>query len=310
MKVIFADTTHPSLMERLINAGYQCWYAGNLNASNAPEVLADAQGLVIRSRIRLDAVLLDRLPNLKWIARVGAGMENIDVLHARKMGIVCLHAPEGNRNAVAEHALGMLLALMNNLNRADRELRQGIWRREENRGHELAGRTVGLIGFGNTGSSLARILSGFNVRILAYDKYITGFSGGNVEESDMDMIYRQADILSLHVPLAEDTRYLVNLEMLRRFQKPIYLINTSRGQCVDTAGLLMAIQEGLVTGAALDVLEFESSSFEQLSGENSTLSALLKSEKVLLSPHIAGWTYESNQKMADVLFEKILKLRG
>jgi D-3-phosphoglycerate dehydrogenase / 2-oxoglutarate reductase len=309
MNIVFADTAHPSLMERLTGAGFNCRLAEELSASNAHEVFKEADGIVIRSRILIPAGLIDQLPRLRFIARVGAGMENIDVEHATSKGIHCLHAPEGNRNAVAEHALGMLLALMNNLVRADQEVRQGIWRREQNRGHELSGRTIGLIGFGNTGSAFAQRLSGFEVRILAYDKYRHGFSCGQVEESGMDEIYENADVLSLHVPLNTETRNLVHAEMLNRFNKPIYLVNTSRGSCVNTKDLLEAMDRHQVIGAALDVLDFETTSFEQLSGEDAVFKRLLQSEKVILSPHIAGWTFESNRRMADILFEKIMALR-
>jgi D-3-phosphoglycerate dehydrogenase len=308
MKVYFADTAHPSLMERLAQAGFDCLMPQALNAANASELLADATGIVIRSKIKITAGLIEKLPQLRFIARVGAGMENIDVDFATKKGIVCLHAPEGNRNAVAEHALGMLLALMNNLLRADREVRQGIWKREENRGYELSGLTVGLIGYGNTGAAFAKLLAGFDLTVLAYDKYKTGFGGGYVKESTPERIYSEADVLSLHVPLTQETTGLVGFEMLSRFKKPVYLINTSRGQCLKTADLLEAIDKGLVRGAALDVLEFEDVSFEQLNAGAETYQKLLQSEKVILSPHIAGWTFESSRRMADVLLKKILEL--
>lgn len=308
MKVYFADTAHPSLMERLAQAGFACLMPQALNAANASELLADAAGIVIRSKIKITAGLIEKLPQLRFIARVGAGMENIDVDFATKKGIVCLHAPEGNRNAVAEHALGMLLALMNNLLRADREVRQGIWKREENRGYELSGLTVGLIGYGNTGSAFAKLLAGFDLTVLAYDKYKTGFGGGYVKESTPERIYREADVLSLHVPLTQETTGLVGFEMLSRFKKPVYLINTSRGPCLKTVDLLEAIDKGMVKGAALDVLEFEDVSFEQLNAGAETYQKLLQSEKVILSPHIAGWTFESSRRMADVLLKKILEL--
>lgn len=309
MKVIFADTAHASLMERLTSAGFSCSLAEGLNEANAHMVLSQAEGIVIRSKIKLTAELLDQLPGLRFIARVGAGMENIAVEYAAARGIRCLHAPEGNRNAVAEHALGMLLALMNNLIRADREVRQGIWLREQNRGHELAGRTIGLIGYGNTGAAFAKRLAGFDVKILAYDKYKTGFSSHQVQESSMNEIFEHADVLSLHVPLADDTRNLLNIDLLGKFKKPVYLINTSRGPCVDTFGLLEALDKGIVAGAALDVLEFESTSFESVKSVPDVYKRLFASEKVILSPHIAGWTFESNQRMADILFEKIMQLR-
>jgi D-3-phosphoglycerate dehydrogenase len=309
MKILFADTTHPILWEQLNNAGFECVYLELLDRKKALEIISDFDGIVIRSRFKLDEEMLKQARKLKFIARVGAGMENIDVACAHNLGIVCLHAPEGNRNAVAEHALGMLLALFNNLLKADREVREGIWLREENRGVELSGKTVGIIGFGNTGNAFSKILSGFDIQLLAFDNALSNYQNEFVHEVSMLEIFEQADIVSLHVPLTELTQNLVCESWIRQFKKPIYLINTSRGACVKTIDLIAGLESGKIVGAALDVLEFESVSFEQVTKNDESFQYLLKSDKVILSPHIAGWTHESNLKMAQVLFDKIQALK-
>jgi D-3-phosphoglycerate dehydrogenase len=269
--------------------------------------IADYEGVVIRSRIKLDKEVLNAGINLRFIARAGSGLENIDVDHAKMLGIKCINAPEGNRDAVAEHAMGMLLSLFNHLNRADREVRQGIWKREANRGVELLGRTVGIIGYGNTGRALAKRLGGFGVLMYAYDKYKKGFSDSFVVETNMESIFQEADIVSLHVPLTEDTYHLLDDKFFEQLKNPIYLINTSRGAVVDTEALVWAIESGKVLGACLDVLEYEKFNFEQIENQEipDTLQYLLNSDKVIFSPHVAGWTLESNAKMAHVLAEKI-----
>jgi len=264
----------------------------------------------VRSRLKLDADFLKHAVNLKFIARAGAGMENIDVKAAEAKGIICMNAPEGNRNAVAEHALGMLLALMNNLVAADKEVREGNWYREENRGVELDGKTIGIVGFGNTGSAFAKKLSGFTSTILAFDPYTSVNTAifPHVKQTQMEALYSECDILSLHVPLTELTTYMVNDNYLSNFSKPIYLINTSRGKVVTTSSIVKGLEHGKIKGAALDVLEFESLSFESLSREQlpDSFRKLLSYKNVLLSPHIAGWTIESHRKISEVLAEKII----
>lgn len=270
-------------------------------------------GVVIRSRFLLDAEMIDKGYNLKFIARAGAGMENIDVAYAESKGIVCLNAPEGNRDAVGEHALGMLLSLLNKLNKADREVRDGIWLREENRGTELQGKTVGIIGFGNMGSAFAKKLSGFDVNILVYDKYvrIDKKKYPYVKQVSIEKIFKETDVLSLHIPLTDDTKFLVNDSFIKSFKKNIYLINTSRGKNVNTADLVKHLKTGKIKGACLDVSEYESISFENLADKkiSAPLQYLLKCENVALSPHIAGWTHESNEKIAQVLAKKIISLK-
>ncbi|MBK9291499.1 MAG: hypothetical protein IPM52_07725 [Bacteroidetes bacterium] len=307
-KVLFADTAHPSLTDLLEAQGFQCVGLGpDQGYNDCLEAIHDCVGLIIRSRFPVDQHLLDAAGQLRFIGRVGAGMENIDVEYAQAKGVICLNAPEGNRDAVAEQAIGMLLMLFNNLLRADSEVRQGIWRREANRGIEIGGKTIAIIGYGNTGGAFARKLSGFEARVLAYDKYKTGFSDSFVQETGMERVFAEADVLSLHVPLTDETRYLVNYDYLKQFRKPVYLINTSRGPVVHTASLLRAMDEGLVKGACLDVLEFEETSFESLKTGHwpEAFSQLVRRGNVVLSPHIAGWTHESNIKMAAILAQKI-----
>ena len=304
-KVLFVDTVHPYLWEELQKEGYSCSEGYDLSEKAIVEQHNDAYGLVIRSRISINANFLSHFNKLTFIARAGSGMENIDVNYAHSKNIHAINAAEGNKQAVAEHALGMVLSLFNNLNKADDEVRKGIWKREENRGIELSGKTVGIIGYGNNGSALAKILSGFDTKLLAYDKYKTNYNPKYAIESDMQTIFEQADILSLHIPLTEETQHLVKDSFLKQFHKPIYLINTSRGACLDTKSLVANLESGKVLGACLDVLEYEKTSFENLSEQTTELKQLLESNKVILSPHIAGWTQESQLKIAQVLFQKI-----
>lgn len=307
-KVLLLDTNHPVLEERLMQAGFSCDHFPDLNIEELNGIIGKYSGIIVRSRFKLGSELLARAEMLSFIGRVGAGMEGIDVDYADQAGIRCFNAPEGNRNAVGEQAMGMLLAMMNHLLRVDAEVRNAIWIREGNRGHELEGKTVGIIGYGNTGGAFAKKLSGFDCQVLAYDKYKTGFSDQYVTETDMARIFAEADILSLHVPLNDETSYLVNSEYLSKFKKDVWMINTSRGKVVNTADLVEALDKGQIRGAALDVLEYESSSFENLDEAElpSPLKALLASDKVILSPHIAGWTIESKLKLAEVISNKIL----
>ena len=296
-------------MEELGCAGFECLDFSSRTDAETLERLKTADGAVIRSRFKLTKEILQQCKNLKCVGRAGAGMENIDVAFANSIGISCVHAPEGNRDAVAEHAAGMLLMLLNNLGRANAEVRKGIWRREENRGVELMGKTVGIIGYGNMGSAFAQRLAGFGVKILAYDKYKKNFGTSSVKEATMDDVFRECDIVSLHVPLTEETNYLVNKEWLNCFHKPIVLINTARGKCLDTAALVEAMKNGKVLGACLDVLEYEAVSFENLNSKEiaAPLSYLFASDRVVLSPHIAGWTHESNYKMSRGIALKIIE---
>ncbi len=309
-KVLFLDSTHPHLVEALAHAGIICEADYTSSKEEILDKISHYDGIVIRSRFKLEKDFLDRAKNIKFIARVGAGLENIEVDYAESVGITCLHAPEGNRDAVGEHALGMILALFNNLCRANAEVRQGKWIREGNRGIELQGKTIGIIGYGNMGSAFAQRLAGFNVQVIAYDKYKSNFSDHYATESTLENLMEQSDIISLHVPLTQETNYMVNDLFINSFAKNIYIINTARGKVLNTADLVKNIENGKVLGACLDVLEFEKISFENLEMEllPPPFQYLINSDKVILSPHIAGWTNESNYKLADVLVNKILYL--
>ncbi|HXP50341.1 MAG TPA: 2-hydroxyacid dehydrogenase [Bacteroidia bacterium] len=307
-KVLFIDSVHTRLQKELEAAGLVCdmqyeWDRGTI-ASKLPEYI----GIVIRSRIKLDKELISKGTNLKFIARAGAGMENIDVEFAETKGIKCLHAPEGNRDAVGEHALGMLLALLNNICRANNEVRQGHWIREGNRGTELQGKTIGIIGYGNMGSAFAQRLKGFGVNVLAYDRYKKNFSDEFAKEAPLQELFEKADVLSLHIPLTDETRFMVDGAFLEKFRKNIYVINTARGKVLKTDGLVECMKKGKVLGACIDVLEYESLSFEGLDQNKlpEAFQYLLKSDRVILTPHIAGWTHESNEKISAVLAQKIL----
>lgn len=309
-RVAFIDSVHSSLQAELEKSGFTCDMLYELRNEEIIEKLSTYEGAVIRSKFRIDRAIIDKAINLKFIARAGAGMENIDVEYAERKGIRCLHAPEGNRDAVGEQAVGMLLMLFNNLGRADREVREGKWIREGNRGIELMGKTVGIIGYGNMGSAFAQRLKGFGVKVLAYDKYKTAFENEFVTEATLDQLFDQADVLSLHVPLTDETHYMINDEFINKFRKDIYIINTARGKALNTADLVKNMRAGKVKGACLDVLEYEALSFEKIeaSALPEPFQYLVKSDRVVLSPHIAGWTHESNEKIALALAQKIIAL--
>ncbi len=309
-KILCIDSNHDILHETLIDAGFHCDLFWNKPKEELIELLPNYHAAVIRSKFKLTKDILDTATKLQCIGRVGAGMENIDVVFAKSKGITCVSAPEGNRDAVGEHAVGMLLMLLNNLKRSDNEVRNGIWKRAENRGHEISGRTVGIIGYGQMGSAFAQRLKGFNCDILVYDKYKTGFGNEFIKESSLNEIYEKADIVSIHLPLTEETKYYINDDFISFFKKNIYIINTARGKCLNTSDLVKHLKTGKVIGACLDVLEYESGSFETI--DTSTLPEsmqyLLKSENVILTPHIAGWTHESNYKMSKIIAEKMIQI--
>lgn len=309
MKVLFIDVVHPILQERLTKAGYLCIDGTKMSQEECQKEIIDAIGIVIRSRFQMDASFLSHAKQLKFIARSGAGMENIDEAYCQQNNIELFNAPEGNRNAVGEHALGMILSLFNRLHIADREVRDGKWDREGNRGIELNGKTIGIIGYGNNGAAFAKKLRGFDVNILAYDKYKSEFGDDFVQEATLEEIYQQCDIVSFHIPQNEETIYFANDSFFNSFQKKIYLINLSRGKIVQTSSLVSALKNDKVLGACLDVLEYEKSSFESFFEQemNTDFNYLLGSEKVLLSPHVGGWTIESYFKLSDVLADKILQ---
>ena len=303
MKIIFIDTTHPKLIKDLNYKGFICDQAYEKSRSEILKIIKNYDGIVIRSRFKIDKNFINAAKKLKFIARAGSGTENIDLHYANKKNIKCFNAAEGNRQAVAEHALAMILNLLNNIRVSDQEIRRGIWNREKNRGIELSGKTIGIIGFGNTGSSFAKILENFNVKILAYDKYKEKYKF----QSNLDEILEFSDIISLHIPLTEETKYLVNKNFIDKAKKPFYIINTSRGQCIETKALIKGLKDQKILGACLDVFEQEKNSFEKI-GENADLKYLIESNKTILTPHIAGWTFESNYKIAETLSKKIINL--
>ena len=305
MRVLFIDRVHPSVKKNLGKNQFVCDESYHLSKKEIEKTIHNYEGIIIRSRFTIDSDFIKQAKNLKFIARAGSGLENIDVKFAESKNIKCFNASEGNRQAVAEHSLGMLLSLFNNLNTADREVRNGKWEREDNRGIELAGKTVGIIGFGNNGSAFANVLQGFGVKILAYDKYLSDYP----YQSSMEKIYKQADIVSLHVPLTEETTYLADDNFINNFEKDFYFINTARGKCANTKSIVKSLKSGKLKGACLDVLEYEKTSFEDLSkiGFTDEMQYLINSEKTILSPHIAGWTIESNVKISKILTEKILE---
>lgn len=308
MRVLFIDTVHPILNERLTAKGFNCIDGTDYSIDELIEAVKSAEGIVIRSRISLNESFLKQAHELKFIARSGAGMENIDVDYCQSREIELFNAPEGNRNAVGEHALGMLLALFNKIPQANAEVRQGKWDREGNRGIEIEGKTIGIIGYGNNGEAFAKVLRGFDARIIAYDKYKNAFQNEFVEEVSLEELFKSSDIVSFHIPQNEETIYYANDSFFDAFAKPIYLINLSRGKIVETSALVNAMKENQVLGACLDVLEYEKSSFENFFDQNLSkdFQFLLNSDNVILTPHVGGWTKESYFKLSDVLADKIL----
>ena len=307
MKILHLDTNHPLLLDQLNALGYENHTDYTSSKSRIEEIIHTYDGIIIRSRFAIDKEFLDKAINLKFIGRVGAGLENIDVTYAKNKGVFLASAPEGNRNAVGEHSLGMLLSLFNKLNKADREVRLGKWDREGNRGLELEGKTIGIIGYGNMGKAFAKKLSGFEVEVLCYD-IKGGIEDENARQVGIMELRQKADVISLHVPETPLTKKMISAEFISQFHKPFWLLNTARGKCVVTTDLVAALKSGKILGAGLDVLEYEKSSFEQLFTENEIPEAfqfLLKAENVLLSPHVAGWTVESKEKLAQTIVNKI-----
>ena len=307
IKILHIDSNHPLLLQQLKEAGFKNDedYRSSKEAIEAK--IHEYQGIVIRSRFKIDKTFIDKATNLQFIARVGAGLESIDESYAVTKNITLIAAPEGNRNAVGEHALAMLLSLFNKLNIADSEIRAGHWNRENNRGHELDGKTVGIIGYGNMGKSFAKKLRGFDVEVLCYD-ILENVGDTNAKQVSLEQLQQTADVLSLHIPWTPQTDKMVNAHFINSFSKPFWLLNTARGKNVITADLVKALELGKVLGAGLDVLEYEKLSFENLFQEDgipAALQYLLKAQNVILTPHIAGWTFESHEKLAQVIVDKI-----
>lgn len=305
MKILQLDKNHPLISQQLTAKGFVVEEDHTSSYDEVLEKISDYDGLIIRSRIPLDKNFLTRASHLKFIARVGAGMENIDAETAANLGIKLINSPEGNRDSVAEHVVGMLLILMNRLFIAANEVKNGIWKREENRGDELLGKTFGIIGYGNMGKAVAKRLSGFGVEVIFYD-ILPDLSDEFAAQVSLKEFQERANILSLHIPLTPETHYLIDGEFISKMEKDFYFINTARGKNLKTKALVEAIRSGKVLGACLDVLEYEKSSFENLESENQDLKFLLDSDKAIVTPHIAGWTHQSKEKLAQVIVDKIL----
>lgn len=311
MRVLFLDTVHPVLEERLTKMGFTCEFDLDSPYTEIRKGIGAYTGVVIRSRIPFNAELIQSAKNLKFIARSGAGLENIDVAAAQNAGIRVLNSPEGNMDAVGEHAIGMLLMLFNKLREGDSEVRKGIWNREGNRGIELAKMTVGIIGYGKMGSTLVKKLSGFGCKILAHDKYKSSFGSENVREVELDELKATSDVISIHLPLSLETDYYVDEVFINSCGKPFFLINTARGKHVKISALLKGLETEQIRGACLDVLEYESKSFEKLSVDElpEDFKKLAEQTNVVLSPHVAGWTEESYVKLSSFLADKIEALK-
>jgi D-3-phosphoglycerate dehydrogenase len=311
MKVLITDDVHPLLIEGLHSRNWEVHYNPEISLKEAADIIGNYEGLIINSKIIADSAFLEKAERLKWLGRLGSGMEIIDAAAAAKNGIQLISTPEGNCNAVAEHALAMILSLFRNLNRADRELRDKNWVREKNRGEELCGKTLGIIGYGHTGQRFEELLRGFDVKVLVYDKYkqLSNSEGRYSVVKDVNEIRESADLISLHLPLSSETKHLIDKNFITGCRHSFYLINTSRGQIVKTSDLLEGLRSGKIKGACLDVFENEKPlSFSD--SEKIMYDELYGMEQVLLSPHIAGWTHQSKQKIAEIMLEKLDKITG
>ena len=309
IKILHIDSNHPLLWEQLEKAGFHNEADFTSIKEGVENKIENYHGIVIRSRFKIDKTFIDKAKNLQFIARVGAGLESIDCDYAESKNIKLIAAPEGNCNAVGEHALGMILSLFNKLNNADKEVKSGQWNRESNRGTELDGKTIGIIGYGNMGKSFAKKLRGFDVEVLCYD-ILPNVGDENAKQVSLQELQQKTDVLSLHIPWTPETDKMVNTAFINQFAKSFWLINTARGKNVVTADLVAALQSGKILGAGLDVLEYEKLSFETLfeGDKPEAFEYLLQAKNVLLTPHIAGWTIESKEKLAQVIVNKIISL--
>ena len=310
IKILHLDSNHPLLWDQLQAAGFNNTADFTSSKETVETYIHEYHGIVIRSRFKIDQKFIDKATNLQFIARVGAGLESIDCDYATQKNIQLIAAPEGNSNAVGEHALGMLLSLFNNLNKADNEVRAGQWNRESNRGHELEGKTVGLIGYGNMGKSLAKKLRGFDVTVLCYD-ILENVGNDDATQVSLAELQQRAEVVSLHTPWTPETDKMIDRTFINAFAKPFWFINTARGNSVVTADLVAALESKKILGAGLDVLEYEKLSFETLFQDQNTPEAfqyLLHATNVLLTPHIAGWTFESHERLAQVIVDKIKRV--
>lgn len=308
MKILHIDSNHPTLISTLKNNGY----INDLDISSSKEeiikIIKDYDGLILRSRFKIDKDFIDNASNLKFIARVGSGLENIDCNYAKSKNIEVISSPEGNSNAVGEHAMGLLLSLLNNINTSSNQVKEGLWFREKNRGFEIEGKTVAIFGMGNTGKSFAKKISSFNCKVFFYD-IDEKIKSKYAKKSSLDFLYKNADIVSLHLPHTINNIDLFNKEFIQKFDKPFWLINTSRGKIVNTPDLVDALNEKKILGAGLDVIDIESSSFNNIEKElNHYFNELINLKNVIITPHIAGWTFESNVKLSQIIIDKIKSL--